>query len=183
LNEPRDAPMHTRFKMWWRLIGSAVEHAAKLHGNSVPPNETADQSAGRLAYRDVDFRALFQLQDDDDDDTSLAEALEALEASFQEKLLSNTTLHRAFDAKELCKEVLNGFDHPWRSVLREFFCPKLSAEHHATPKSVGRALTGHVGEVVQSGVRTLVLKSERDQKTKILAYQVKDVTHAAPVQS
>jgi hypothetical protein len=83
----------------------------------------------------------------------------------------------------LCKDVLNAFDHPWRSLLREFFCPKLAAEHTATPKSVGRALTGHVGEVVQSGVRTLVLISERDPKTKILAYQVKDVTRAAPVQS
>ena len=29
LKEPRDAPMKTRFKMWWRLVGSAVEHAAE----------------------------------------------------------------------------------------------------------------------------------------------------------
>ena len=28
LKKPRDAPMQTRFKMWWRLVGSAVEHAA-----------------------------------------------------------------------------------------------------------------------------------------------------------
>jgi hypothetical protein len=27
LKQPRDAPMKTRFKMWWRLVGSAVEHA------------------------------------------------------------------------------------------------------------------------------------------------------------
>jgi hypothetical protein len=32
LEAPRDAPMHTRFKMWWRLVGSAVEHAAKQAG-------------------------------------------------------------------------------------------------------------------------------------------------------
>ena len=30
LKKPRDAPMKTRFKMWWRLVGSAVEHAGQL---------------------------------------------------------------------------------------------------------------------------------------------------------
>ena len=35
LRKPRDAPCQTRFKMWWRLVGSAVEHAAKLNGEAV----------------------------------------------------------------------------------------------------------------------------------------------------
>ena len=30
LQEPRDAAGKTRFRMWYRLVGSAIEHAAKL---------------------------------------------------------------------------------------------------------------------------------------------------------
>jgi hypothetical protein len=31
----RPAAGKTRFKMWWRLIGSAVEHGAKLVGDEL----------------------------------------------------------------------------------------------------------------------------------------------------
>ena len=66
LKKPRNAPMQTRFKMWWRLVGSAVEHAAKL----------ADPD------REVDFQKLFLAREDDDEDTtSLAEALEIMSAA------------------------------------------------------------------------------------------------------
>src|SRR4029077_18167826 len=75
LAEPRDAPMHTRFKMWWRLVGSAVEHAARLH--------TASKPADNEKYPDIDFRTLFQTQEDDDEDsTSLAEVLVAMNATW-----------------------------------------------------------------------------------------------------
>jgi hypothetical protein len=58
----RDAPMKTRFKMWWpdRL---GVEHAALL----VDPDHA------------VDFEQLFLARDDDDDDTtSVVEALNVM---------------------------------------------------------------------------------------------------------
>ena len=59
LKAKRDAEMKTRFKMWWRLVGSAIEHAAK---------------------QSVDFGELFRNQDaTDEDDTSLAEVLAAIE--------------------------------------------------------------------------------------------------------
>jgi hypothetical protein len=35
LKQPRDAPGRTRFKDWYRLVGSAVEHAARLAGHEV----------------------------------------------------------------------------------------------------------------------------------------------------
>ena len=35
LDKPRDAPMKTRFKMWYRLVGSAVEHAARQVGEEI----------------------------------------------------------------------------------------------------------------------------------------------------
>jgi hypothetical protein len=61
LDKPRNAQMHTRFKLWWRLIGSAVEHAAKQAG------------------KEIDFRQLFkEAEEDDEDAASLAEVLEVL---------------------------------------------------------------------------------------------------------
>ena len=51
--------MRTRFKMWWRLVGSAVEHAA-----------------AKAAGEPVDFQTLFLAQDEEDeDDNALVEAL------------------------------------------------------------------------------------------------------------
>src|SRR5215510_13545096 len=50
LGSPPDAEAKTRFKVWWRLIGSAVEHAAQLAG------------------RDLDFQKPFLSQEEDDED-------------------------------------------------------------------------------------------------------------------
>jgi hypothetical protein len=135
LNELRDAPMHTRFKMWWRLIGSAVEHAAKQAG------------------QEVDFRTLFQAQEEDDeDDLSLAEALTILI-----KVLPET-----FKARDLCS-IINSFGHEHQDALRGFFCPTLSDDHRASVKSVGKALGRHVGEPVRDDAgQTLILKTLRD---------------------
>ena len=63
--------MRTRFKMWWRLVGSAVEHAA----GSATGVET------------IDFRTLFLAQDEEDeDDNALVEALVTLRAWPAERL-------------------------------------------------------------------------------------------------
>jgi hypothetical protein len=35
LDKPRDALAKTRFRMWWRLVGSAVERAARLRGQKI----------------------------------------------------------------------------------------------------------------------------------------------------
>jgi hypothetical protein len=63
LRTPSNAPCKTRFKMWWRLVGSAIEHAARLANPDQP----------------VDFQTMFLDQEEDDEDTaSLAEALAIL---------------------------------------------------------------------------------------------------------
>ena len=60
LKTAHDAPGKTRFKMWWRMVGSAVEHAAKLHGEE-----------------EIDFQKLFlkQEEEEDEDSISLVDAL------------------------------------------------------------------------------------------------------------
>jgi hypothetical protein len=61
LKAPRDAEAKTRFKMWWRLVGSAVENAAKL------------------AEQELDFQKLFVTQEEDDEESaSLADVLDVL---------------------------------------------------------------------------------------------------------
>ena len=61
LKATRDAAGKTRFKMWWRLVGSAVENAAKLTGH------------------ELDFQKLFIAQEEDDEESaSLADMLEVL---------------------------------------------------------------------------------------------------------
>jgi hypothetical protein len=61
LKKPQGAAMRTRFKTWWRLVGSAVEHAAV-------------QATG--GKEKVEFQTLFLNQDaEDEDDNALVEAL------------------------------------------------------------------------------------------------------------
>ena len=70
LKKPRNAAMRTRFKMWWRLVGSAVEHAAV--------------TAAGVA---VDFQTLFLAQDEEDeDDNALVEALITLRTWMAERI-------------------------------------------------------------------------------------------------
>jgi hypothetical protein len=144
LDRPRDAPMHTRFKMWWRLVGSAVEHAARLTGN------------------EVDFRTLFLTQEDEDEDsTSLAEVLEAMAATWPDWTKAATLT-----------DATNSMSHLHRETLRGFFCPTLREEEKVSVKSVGRKLKQHVGEPVKSSNRTLILRSDRDFHTKTRLYKI-----------
>ncbi len=70
----------TRFKTWWRLVGSAVENAAARHAEE-HANAVAAMVEDATAPRpkEIDFRDLFLAQEDDDEDgASLADALSAL---------------------------------------------------------------------------------------------------------
>src|SRR5262249_52730482 len=60
--KPKDRePARTRFKKWWHLVGSAIEHAADLAGQP------------------MDFGRIFLAVDaDDEESASLAEALQCL---------------------------------------------------------------------------------------------------------
>jgi hypothetical protein len=77
LAEPADADMKTRFKMWYRLVGSAVEHAAAC---AVARRSGAVARAGEPPKPElVDFAAMFLGEEDaSDDDASLADLLYAM---------------------------------------------------------------------------------------------------------
>ena len=94
LDKPHDAPMKTRFKMWYRLIGSAVEYAAKQAGE------------------EIDFRNLFRnFEEEDVEETSLAQVLS----------LMLETWPKRFNAQDVCK-MINEEAGDEAALLRDFFC-------------------------------------------------------------
>jgi hypothetical protein len=143
LKEPQDAQMKTRYKRWWRLVGSAVENAAKEAG------------------QEVDFQKLFLEQDDEDeDDASLSAVLAGMRnkwpGGFKASDVSNVINSCAFEDAGL------GGD------IRELLYPaQVSAQAIITPKSVGKRLKNHVGDPVRCGDETLALKTKKDNNEMV----------------
>jgi hypothetical protein len=146
LNAPANAENKTRFKMWWRLIGSAVENAAGLAG------------------KDLDFRDLFLSQEEDDEDAaSLADVLDILLARWTDK----------FTAKQVAEVVNNEYDRsPEKSLLRDWLRPDATLNQEISAKTIGRLLKRHLDEPVMSGKRVLTLRAERNTHTEVLEYYV-----------
>ena len=134
LRSPPDAEAKTRFKMWWRLIGSAVEHAA------------------RLAGPDLDFQSLFFSQEEEDE--------EARRSRTRSQSCGDDGRHsrRAmWPTSSTGKTPMPAW--PWTpseryrdsATLRDFLFGHTPTGFVATPKSVGRRLGAHVDEPVRSG--------------------------------
>jgi hypothetical protein len=147
LRSPPEAEAKTRFKVWWRLIGSAVEHAAQLAG------------------QDLDFQSLFLSQEEGDEDSaSLAEALAVMErrwTEFKANDVADLINKRDADAS-LDLGTLREMNRD-SATLRDFLFGHVPAGFVATPKSVGRRLAAHVDEPVRSGERTLILRTREDR--------------------
>ena len=134
----------TRFKMWWRLVGSAVEHAA----------------GARQPGREVDFQKMFLAQDDEDEEsTSLAEALGIMVTQWP----------MVFSAAEVARLVNEQADQHG-TALRDFLYPGVPTFYVVTPKSVSKCLKNHLGEPVKYGDRTLILRKKQDAHAKQWQY-------------
>jgi hypothetical protein len=139
----RDAPSKTRFKMWWRIVGSAIEHAAQQDGH------------------ELDFQSLFLDQEgEDEDSTSLADALDIMLRNFDKSF-------RATDVGVFINNASND------ATLREFLYPNAPPTHAATAKSVGKQLKKHVGNPVRHGERTLTLMKAKDEHDHTLRFWIK----------
>ncbi|MGY4310985.1 hypothetical protein [Bradyrhizobium sp. JR3.5] len=146
----RDAPSKTRFKMWWRIIGSAVEHAAKQHAPE--PEDVAE----------VDFQKLFLAQEEDDEESaSLADALAAMAEEWPK---------REFKAVEVAAIINESSLNLRGATLSEFLFPGAPFGFTATAKSTGKRLKSHLDGPVKGGDRTLVLRAKR--KDNELIYHV-----------
>lgn len=135
LRLPEDAPAETRFKLWWRLIGSAVEHAAAL----AQPNESK-----------IEFKKLFLEQEEDDAETmTLGGALGIIERQEWAKGLNGFT---SADVAAF----LNGADVDG-ATLRDFLFPQ--APHRISAVAVGKVLAEHLGNPVKVDKRQLTLRA------------------------
>jgi hypothetical protein len=164
LKKPRNAPMKTRFKKWYRLVGSAIEHAAKL---TKPQRDAQRERNGKPLDSEVDFQKLFLASDDDDEDsTSLAEALAIMAYKWPV----------SFDAGDVAKFVndpgKNLRDQQYSATLREYFYPGMPPNHVAPPKSIGQLLKNRIDEPVRRGDHTLILRKYDDLRNNQLRYRV-----------
>ena len=143
LKAPRDAPGRTRFKMWWRLIGSAVEHAAGLAGH------------------EVDFQTLFLEQEEDDEDSaSLADVLDVLVAAYPEEFMAK-------DVAELVNTSrISGNDEEKsnKKLVRDFLLPGATNDHLFSAKSIGRLLKQHLDNAVMTDDGGMLVLRKREGK-------------------
>ena len=145
LKAPRDAEGKTRFKIWWRLVGSAIEHAAKLEGH------------------ELDFQKLFVTQEEDDEESaSLADVLDVLVKTWS----------GPFIASDVAGMINNQVPNEDEQTLRDYLLPGAPPHHVFSAKSIGRLLKRHLDEPVRSGERTLVLRSWEDKRSGMRVYVV-----------
>jgi hypothetical protein len=149
LKAARDAEGKTRFKMWWRLVGSAVENAAKLAG------------------QELEFQKLFITQEEDDEESaSLADVLDVLLKKWPDQ----------FTASDVAGMINNPSPNEDEQALREFLLPGALANYVFSAKSIGKLLKRHLDEPVRSGERTLALRSWEDKHSKLRVYGVRTIT-------
>jgi hypothetical protein len=125
--------------MWWRLVGSAVEHAAGLIGH------------------ELEFQKLFLAREEDDEESmSLADVLEILLRKWPEK----------FTAGDLAVEVNITPPVEDMQTLREFLLPGCLPHHVFSAISIGKTLKQHLDAPVLHNGRTLVLRAVKSRDVK-----------------
>jgi hypothetical protein len=149
----------TRFKAWWRLVGSAVEHAAQQHAGHVAAL-TMDP-LGACPPQEISFRELFVTQEQDDEESaSLADALNALGCQWPKE-----TTFKAADLAKLINdqsEYRSSVQIERSATVREFLFSERPQNQDVTAKAVGKRLKRHIGDPVRYGAITLILKECRD---------------------
>jgi hypothetical protein len=159
LKQPRDAKAKTRFKVWWRLIGSAVEHAASQNGET------------------VDFQKLFMSQEEDEEDTvSLADALIVMRrrwgtTTFKASDVADVINRKGAETGFLEASVLNALIED-SAILRDFLFGSMNPSLVATSKSVGKRLSAHVDEPVMVRGTTIILRGSADLHDGVTRFSV-----------
>ncbi len=142
------AKAKTRFKTWWRLIGAAVEHGAKL------------------IVQQLDFQELFTSQEEDDEETaSLADALAVMRRRWPTTFKANDIadlINRKDADAGLPLDTLREMNAD-SATLRDFLFGSTPPGHVTTPKSGGKRLRAHGDEPVKVGDQTLVLRRSMDR--------------------
>jgi hypothetical protein len=170
-------PRRTRFKEWWDLVGSSVEHAAKLakiqsRGEKI--NSHVEDTDG---YPPFSFKDLFLAQEEDEEESaSLTDALAILSEKWPR---SETGLDATFTAADVAKlanttgEGAPDLDRVYAETLRDFLFPRItSATQAVTAKATGRRLNRHIGAPVRHNCKILTLRKSPDTHANALRYYV-----------
>jgi hypothetical protein len=163
LDQAPDAPMKTRYKMWQRIVGSAVEHAAWCALQTDPRIDHIPDNPDL-----PDFGTLFLSQEAEEEEaTSLADALLALDGS---------CCGKGYCWAKDVMDLINTRGATEAAVtIRAFLFPTLPHDAPVTAKAVGRRLKAHVGEPVKHGGKMLVLRSEWDTHNNVWKFSVKTI--------
>jgi hypothetical protein len=149
LKKPQSAPSETRFKLWWQLVGSAVENAAKLVDDKLAPK----------------FKDLFLANEEEDSESmSLGEALKLMADKWRD---GDKEIEFTADTVTEFIKLTEG------AALREFLCP--DPDRSLNRLVVSRLLAGHVGNPVKVNDRELTLRSRKDSHTKCKVFWVRTV--------
>jgi hypothetical protein len=149
------ATAKTRFKDWYVLVGSTVEHAARLAGHT------------------IDFSQLFLSQEDDEEETvELSSALIALHRSWNGGGTEEAA--KSFEAADVTR-LINNRESPSQPdflkedgiTLLEFLCKDLVskvANPVISAKTIGRRLKKHcgapIGTTIDGKLCTLILRAK-----------------------
>jgi hypothetical protein len=147
LKTKRNAPSKTRFKLWWRLVGAAVEHAARLHGAATP----------------IDFEIIFRSQEDTEDEESLtlAEVLNAMLQRWPKGFVASDVAGVINDARSF--NTSTSADLVFSGMLQGFLYPTIQHDRYVSPRSVGKQLGKHRNNPVRyDQQQVLTLRSRSD---------------------
>jgi hypothetical protein len=143
-------PAETRFKEWWHLVGSAVEHAA-------------DSKAEKL-MQPISFKQMFSRTEAKDEEmierTDIIQALYAIKGSDE---FAAVGLHEHL-AKSARDAETGTAEEPGTAELRRFCTVKLARA--PSPKSISRNLQAITDAPVNVLAGTAVLKTYVDTNTK-----------------
>jgi hypothetical protein len=143
--------MKTRFKMWYRLVGSAIEHAAKLVIDHIEPGTFEPDDP--LRPQPIDLEQIFKQRDAEDEESSgLAEVLDILQRQWPTHFLANdvakfmntekitlrnidgTPVYDDFTNMPVTEDNIDGMN------LMDFFYPNRPPKFRVSPKSLGSSL-------------------------------------------
>jgi hypothetical protein len=170
LDEKQDAPMKTRFKMWYRLVGAAIEHAVQCAASLDPDLDH------RMPEKPLDFGTLFLDQEADDEDaTNLAEALHSLDKTMADAEAALGRQKQPFKAADVADAINAASINADALTVRSFLFPNQTSGTAVTAKAVGKRLKAHIGEPVRHGTKTFVLKAYMDKHDKTLKFHVVEI--------
>jgi hypothetical protein len=173
LDQKADMPSTIRFQMWYRLVGSAVEHATRCYKEAYPNDDKAVA---------IEFEQLFAKQKAGEaEGTSLTETLGEFEKTIEFCLTRARAVRavRTGKGKYTAKEITTCFnqDDPPEGVIliRGFLFQKVPLNHKLSPHTVARALGTYKDKWVVLGKEKLTLRIYPDPHTKANIYWVERV--------